>query len=87
MTKRKKKSDSITLTMPGTIGGAKIIFTEPTVVKGSHLTVTTYPDRSTTLEWDDEALMRDVREAILMATSNPPVTEIKPKRARAKKNG
>jgi S-adenosylmethionine/arginine decarboxylase-like enzyme len=35
-----------------------------TVVKGSHLTVTTYPDGRTELEWDDEALARDVREAI-----------------------
>jgi len=37
---------------------------EATVVKGSHLTVTTYPDGRTELEWDDEALMRDVQEAI-----------------------
>ena len=85
MTTRKRRD--LTMAMPGTIGGAKIVFTEPTVVKGSHLTVTTYPDRSTTLEWDDEALMRDVREAILMATNNPRVTETKSKRTRAKKNG
>lgn len=38
--------------------------TETTVVKGSHLTVTTHPDGRTELEWDDEALLRDVREAI-----------------------
>ena len=38
--------------------------TEVTVVKGSHLTVTTYPDGRTELEWDDAALERDVREAI-----------------------
>lgn len=37
---------------------------EATVVKGSHLTVTTYPDGSTKLEWDDEALARDVQNAI-----------------------
>ena len=40
---------------------------EITVVKGSHLTVTYnngYPEK---LEWDDEALMRDVREALLKA--------------------
>ncbi len=36
---------------------------EPTIVKGSHLTVTTYPDGRTELEWDDEALAREVREA------------------------
>jgi hypothetical protein len=38
--------------------------TEAVVVKGSHLTVTTYPDGRTELEWDDDALLRDVREAL-----------------------
>jgi hypothetical protein len=37
---------------------------EPTVVVGSHLTVTTYPNGKTELKWDDEALARDVREAL-----------------------
>jgi hypothetical protein len=37
---------------------------EAVVVKGSHLTVTTHPDGRTELEWDDEALMRDVQEAL-----------------------
>lgn len=72
MATRKKKSDGITLEMPGTIGGAKVVFAEPTVVKGSHLTVTTYPDGKTSLEWDDEALMRDVRAALLKAESTIP---------------
>lgn len=35
--------------------------TEPTVVVGSHLTVTTYPDGKTELKWDDEALLREIR--------------------------
>jgi hypothetical protein len=65
MATRKKKSDSITLEMPGTIGGAKIVLPETRVVKGSHLTITydtnNYPVK---LEWDDEALLRDVRDAI-----------------------
>ena len=42
----------------------KKVSTEPTVVKGSHLTVTTYTDGRTELEWDDAALERDVKEAI-----------------------
>jgi hypothetical protein len=71
MATRKKKSDSITLEMPGTIGGAKLVFAEPKVVKGSHLTVTTHPDGKTTLEWDDEALMRDVREALASVDTKP----------------
>lgn len=44
---------------------------EPTVVKGSHLTVTTYPDGRTELAWDDEALMRDVQEAIASVSVTP----------------
>jgi len=35
-----------------------------TVIKGSHLTVTKHPNGRTELQWDDEALLRDVREAI-----------------------
>lgn len=58
--------------------------TEAVVVKGSHLTVTTYPDGRTELEWDDEALLRDVREAISKAESVLPVAETKPKRSRKK---
>ena len=81
MATRKKKSDSITLEMPGTIGSAKIVLPETKVVKGSHLTITydanDYPVK---LEWDDEALLSDVRNAILKAESTVPVTEIKPKR-------
>ena len=44
---------------------------EPTVVKGSHLTVTTYPNGRTELEWDDDALMRDVQEAIASVSVTP----------------
>ena len=64
MATRKKKSDSIVLDMPGTIGSAKIVLPETKVVKGSHLTITYnngYPEK---LEWDDEALLKEVREAL-----------------------
>jgi hypothetical protein len=54
---------------------------EATVVKGSHLTVTTYPDGRTELEWDDEALMRDVQEAIASVEGK----QEKPKRKRKEK--
>ena len=64
--------------------------TEAVVVKGSHLTVTTYPDGRTELEWDDDALLNDVRLAILKAESTIPVstdtTAVKPKRTRKKKD-
>ena len=89
MATRKKKSDSIVLDMPGTIGSAKIILPETKVVKGSHLTITYnngYPEK---LEWDDDALLRDVRAALLKAESNiPATTESKPKRkTKVKNNG
>jgi hypothetical protein len=41
----------------------KIQLAEPTVLKGSHLTVTTFPDGRTELEWDWDALVKEVREA------------------------
>lgn len=47
-----------------------------TVVKGNHLTVTTHPDGRTTLVWDDDALTKEVREAILnyeLANKKPAV--------------
>jgi len=92
VTKKKSKSDSITMEMPGTIGGAKIVLPKEkkkktktkdlsSVVKGSHLTVITDAEGRTTLEWDDEALLRDVRLAILTAESKiPAATETKPKK-------
>ena len=82
---KKTTKDSITLDMPGTIGGAKLVFPETKVVKGSHLTITYtngYPEK---LEWDDEALIRDVRAALLKAESNVPATvETKSKKSKAK---
>jgi len=38
--------------------------TWPKITVGSHLTVTTYENGKTELKWDDEALARDVREAL-----------------------
>ena len=49
---------------------------EPTVVKGSHLTVTTHPDGRTELEWDWDALVKEVREAcasVELANTKPAV--------------
>jgi hypothetical protein len=85
MATRKKKSDSAILDMPGTTGSAKIIL--PKVEKGSHLTVTTYPDGRTELEWDDEALTRDVRAAILKAESAIPAKTTTRKKKAIKDEG
>jgi hypothetical protein len=77
MAPRKKKTE--VLDMPGTIGSAKIVLPAvPVVVKGSHLTVTTFPDGSTKLEWDDAALLKEVQDAILsveLAATKPAVRE------------
>lgn len=58
---------------------------EVKVVKGSHLTVTTYPDGRTELEWDDEALARDVREAIASVETTQGETNVKTKKTRKSK--
>ena len=52
----------------------------PKIAQGTHLTVKTFEDGSTELIWDDEALLNEVRNAILKAESVVPVTETKPKR-------
>jgi hypothetical protein len=58
----------------------------PKINQGSHLTVKTFEDGSTELIWDDEALTRDVRNAILSVENSIPVSTEKPKRKR-KANG
>lgn len=58
---------------------SKVATEWPRVTQGTHLTVKTFEDGRTELLWDDEALLREVRAAILKAESNIPVTA-KPKR-------
>ena len=41
----------------------------PRVVQGSHLTVTYFEDGKSELKWNDEALTRDVTNAILSVTN------------------
>jgi hypothetical protein len=77
MATRKKKTETLT-NVPS--GGW------PKITQGSHLTVKTFEDGSTELIWDDEALTRDVRNAILSAESRIPVSTEKLKRKR-KVNG
>lgn len=52
---------------------------EPTIVVGTHLTVTTYPDGRTELDWDDEQLLKEVREAI--ASVEAPVKKPRKKKS------
>jgi len=54
----------------------------PKVTTGSHLTVFTYENGETELKWDDEALLRDVRAAILKFESTMPVATEQPKKAK-----
>jgi hypothetical protein len=46
----------------------------PKMNQGSHLTVKTFEDGRTELIWDDEALLRDVRDAILSVKSSDSAT-------------
>ena len=60
----------------------------PKIVQGTHLTVKTFEDGHTELIWDDEALLSEVRNAILKAESSIQVTqETKPAvKAKSKKS-
>ena len=62
----------------------KIQLAEPTVVKGSHLTVTTFPNGRTELEWDWDALVKEVREACASVKPMKPAVKAKSKKSVAK---
>lgn len=55
------------------------------VVKGSHLTVTTFSDGTVKLDWDDEQLLKEVREAIASAEQSNMKPVVRAKAVRAKK--
>ena len=59
----------------------------PKMIQGTHLTVKTFEDGHTELVWDDDALLAEVRAALLKAESVLPVTkEMKPAvKAKARK--
>ncbi len=74
MATRKKKTEEVSVNKAAAITAApkkkttkKSTGTWPKITKGSHLTVITHENGKTELEWDDEALARDVREAIASA--------------------
>jgi hypothetical protein len=54
MATRKKKQEPVV--------EAPVVY--PKIIKGNHLTLTTYENGSTKLKWDDKALLKEVREAI-----------------------
>ena len=55
----------------------------PTVTKGSHLTVTTFPDGRSELKWDWDALVKEVREACASVelTNMKPAVKTKSKKS------
>ena len=61
---RKKKTESVE------------IITEPQVVRGSHLTVITYPDGRVDTEWDWKQLAEDIDRAIREYGNNQTSTKI-----------
>ncbi len=56
---------------------------EPKVVKGNHLTVTTHPNGKVELEWDWDALVKEVSEATSSVASKPAKKKAAPKKATA----
>jgi len=56
----------------------------PKINQGTHLTVKTFEDGSTELVWDDEQLLKEVREAIASAVTSESI-EVKSKRTKKAK--
>ena len=54
----------------------------PKITQGTHLTVKTFEDGHTELEWDDEALLREVCEAIASVEVKPAKKKAAPKKAK-----
>jgi hypothetical protein len=86
----RKKKETTTMEMPGTLGGAKVILPEnipsngwPKISQGTHLTVKTFKDGRTELIWDDETLLAEVRAACLQAETVVP-SVAKSKKSKAK---
>lgn len=58
-------SQSKTMKMPGTMGGANIVFPkDPVVIQGSHSVRTEYPDGRVEFVIDYDKLLLDVKETL-----------------------
>jgi hypothetical protein len=66
MATRKKKTEALS---PNVVSGGW-----PKIQQGTHLTVKTFEDGHTELIWDDEQLLREVREA----TDSADLAQLKP---------
>jgi hypothetical protein len=98
-TESKPKKSKVKMDMPGTMGSAKIVLPKekktksknvpsggwPKISQGTHLTVKTFEDGKTELIWDDEQLLKEVREAIAGAELNQMKPAVKAKVATRKK--
>ncbi len=58
----------------------------PKIQQGSHLTVKTFEDGRTELVWDDEALLKEVREAIASVQEDTVVPTKSKSRGKKKAN-
>lgn len=72
MATRKKKSDVLEVNQPSGCW--------PKMNQGTHLTVKTFEDGSTELVWDDEQLLKEVREAIASIEQSAPKKTTKGKK-------
>jgi hypothetical protein len=78
----KSIKDRIATESPGS--KARIKSLQPIIVKGSHLTVSTWPNGRVELSWDWEELIRDVREAVAVIETTPVKKKRAPKQKKIK---
>lgn len=70
----KKKPAAKTPAKKATVQKSKV--TWPKITVGTHLTVTEFEDGKTILAWDDEQLLKEVREAIASVEGKPKASAI-----------
>ena len=75
MATKKTKVEEKTTKKPA-VKKSKAKVTWPKITVGTHLTVTEFEDGRTVLAWDDEQLLKEVREAIASVSAKPKASAI-----------
>lgn len=90
VTKKKPAATKVEKKKPAAKKTASKKISWPKITVGTHLTVTQFEDGRTVLAWDDEQLLKEVREAIASVEGKPKASaitgNIKAKKTKAKKS-
>lgn len=76
VTKKKPAATKVEKKKPAAKKTASKKTSWPKITVGTHLTVTQFEDGRTVLAWDDEQLLKEVREAIASVEGKPKASAI-----------